>query len=80
MNIGKGESDNRAPVIGDNCWIGPGAKLYGGIVLGNEIMVGANAVVTKSFEQDGITIAGVPAKIISYKGKSITRTEKYKRY
>ena len=43
-------------------------------------MVGANAVVTKSFEQDGITIAGVPAKIISYKGKSITRTEKYKRY
>lgn len=80
VNIGKGESDGNAPIIGDNCWIGPGAKLYGGIVLGNEVMVGANAVVTKSFEENAITIAGVPARIISHKGKSIKRTEKYKRY
>ena len=80
VNIGKGESDGKAPVIGDNCWIGPGAKLYGGVVIGNEVMIGANAVVNKSFAQDAVTIAGVPAKIISQKGKPITRTKKYKRY
>lgn len=80
VNIGKGESDGKAPVIGDNCWFGPGAKLYGGVVIGNEVMIGANAVVNKSFAQDAVTIAGVPAKIISQKGKPITRTKKYKRY
>lgn len=37
-------------------------------------------MVNKSFAQDAVTIAGVPAKIISQKGKPITRTKKYKRY
>lgn len=57
-----------APKIGDNCYIGPGAKIYGNIKIGNNVAIGANAVVNKSFEQDNITIAGVPAVIVSNKG------------
>ena len=55
------------PQIGDNCRIGVGAILIGGIKLGNDVVVGAGAVVTKSFEEDHITLGGVPAKIISHK-------------
>ncbi|NLV27968.1 MAG: serine acetyltransferase [Methanomicrobiales archaeon] len=54
-----------APIIGDNVYIGPGAKILGGITIANDIVIGANAVVTKSFLEPGITIAGVPAKKIS---------------
>ncbi len=62
VNIG--ESSTGTPSIGDNVYIGPGAKLFGGIVLGNNIRIGANAVVNKSFEEDNIVLAGVPAKIV----------------
>lgn len=59
-----------SPKIGDNVYIGPGAKLYGPIVIGNNCVIGANAVVTKSFPQDNVTIAGVPAKVISQVGSA----------
>ena len=52
------------PRIGDNCYIGPGAKLYGPITIGNNCVIGANAVVTKSFPEDGLILAGVPARIV----------------
>lgn len=56
------------PTIGNNCYIGPGAKLYGPIVLGDNVVIGANAVVGKSFEGNNLVLAGVPAKIISNTG------------
>lgn len=56
-----------APKIGDNCYIGPGAKIFGPIKIGSNCVIGANAVVSKSFIQDDVTIAGVPARIISCK-------------
>lgn len=62
--IGNNGVTKDAPIIGDNCDIGIGAKIIGGVKLGNNIKIGANAVVTKSFEEDGIILAGVPAKII----------------
>lgn len=55
----------KAPIIGDNVFIGSGAKIIGDIEIGNNIAIGAGAVVTKTFLEDGITIAGVPAKKIS---------------
>jgi serine O-acetyltransferase len=57
-----------APVIGDDCYIGPGAKIYGAIRIGNSCVIGANSVVNKSFDNDCVTIAGVPAKIIKHAG------------
>ncbi|MGY5773432.1 serine O-acetyltransferase [Vibrio antiquarius] len=66
VNIGADILDGSiAPTIGDNAYIGPGAKLYGGIVLGDNVTVGANAVVNKSFSDGNCVLAGVPAKIIS---------------
>lgn len=53
------------PRIGDNCYIGPGAKIFGGVVLGDNIVVGANAVVNASFPEGHMTIAGAPARKIS---------------
>jgi len=64
----EGDLKKYAPVIGDNTYIGPGAKLFGPIIIGNGCVIGANAVVNKSFEVDNVTIGGIPAKIISQKG------------
>ena len=63
-NIGASGGKPEAPQIGDNVYIGPGAKIYGDIKLGNNIAIGANAVVHKSFDEDNIMIAGNPAKKI----------------
>lgn len=49
--------------IGRNCWIGFGAVILAGVVLGDNVTVGANAVVTRSFPAN-VVIAGSPAKVI----------------
>ena len=59
----KGESKN-APKIGNNVDIGIGAVIIGNIKIADNITIGANATVTKSFLEEGITIAGTPAKKI----------------
>jgi serine O-acetyltransferase len=69
VNIGvRAGTTNEAPVIGDNVYIGPGAKIFGRVEIADDIAIGANAVVTKSFTTPRITIAGVPAKKISDRG------------
>ena len=66
VNIGAdARIPDAAPVIGDCVYIGPGAKLFGQISIADRIAVGANAVVTKSFTEENISIGGVPAKKIS---------------
>lgn len=65
VGVNIGEKNGKAPTIGNNCYLGPGAKLFGNIVLGDNIKIGANAVVNKSFIQSNISLAGIPAKIIS---------------
>lgn len=52
--------------IGNNCWIGAGAVFLDGAELGSGCVVGANAVITKKFPSD-VVIAGIPAKVISYR-------------
>ena len=63
-NIGASAGSNKAPQIGDNVYIAPGAKIFGDIKIPNNSAIGANSVVTKSFEEEGMMIAGIPAKII----------------
>ncbi len=54
-----------APItIGDRCWIGDNVFIREGITLGDDVIVGANSVVTKSFPA-GAVIGGVPAKALS---------------
>lgn len=62
--IGNNGKSQDAPVIGDGLDLGIGAKIIGGVTLGSQITVGANAVVTKSFEGDGLTLVGLPARRI----------------
>ena len=66
VNIGAdARISDAAPMIGDNVYIGPGAKLFGKIEIADGIAIGANAVVTKSFTEENISIGGVPAKKIN---------------
>ena len=69
VNIGsawkRGGVEAGAPQIGNNVYIGPGAKIFGPVIIGDNIAIGANAVVNESFPEGNCTIAGVPAKKIS---------------
>lgn len=62
-------TDNRAHVkksveIGSYCWLGFGATILPGVTLGDFTIVGAGAIVTKSFPEGYAVIAGNPAKLI----------------
>lgn len=72
VTLGSRAGGNGTPIIGDNVWISPGAKCFGGKI-GNNVIVGANAVVLKEIPDNSV-VAGVPAKIIS------TNIDKYSGY
>lgn len=60
----KYESPNKQPVtVGDNCYFGLGVKILGSVKIGNNVTVGANAVITKDIP-DNCVVGGIPAKII----------------
>lgn len=66
-----------APVkIGDNCWLGGGCIINPGVTLGNNVIVGAGAVVTKSFP-DNVVIGGNPAKIIRHMPEPLPGSEPF---
>lgn len=72
VNIGtKAGYRDVAPTIGDNVYIGPGVKIFGDVKIANGVAIGANAVVNKSFEEEHVTIAGVPAKKLVIKGQKV---------
>lgn len=69
VTIGQANRGDRkgTPVIGDNVYIGPGAKIIGAVRIGNHCAIGANAVVTHDVPDQAVAV-GIPAKIISYNG------------
>ncbi|AJG97770.2 hypothetical protein LF65_01155 [Clostridium beijerinckii] len=56
----------KAATIGDNVFIGTGAKIIGPVTIGDNVTIGANSVVTKDIP-NGVVVAGNPAKVISNK-------------
>ena len=52
-----------APILSDRVNVGAGAKLFGKIQVGNDVNIGANAVVLTDVPA-GATVVGVPAKIV----------------
>jgi serine O-acetyltransferase len=55
------------PTIGDNVYIGPGAKVIGNINVGDDVVIGANCVVARDVPDDAV-IAGVPGRVLHYTG------------
>ena len=53
-------------IIGKRCWIGANAVVLPKVVLGDEVVVGAGAIVSRSFP-DGAIVAGTPAKLIKFR-------------
>jgi serine O-acetyltransferase len=64
-----GQTDTGIPCFGDGVTIGVGAKIIGGLTLGDNVQVGAGAVVTKSFPDNAI-IAGVPARLLRFRANN----------
>ncbi len=55
------------PRLGDNVYLGPGAKIVGAVTIGNNVAVGANCVVTKDVPDNSVVV-GIPGHVISQAG------------
>jgi serine O-acetyltransferase len=64
------------PTLGDNIYIGPGAKIVGAVKIGNNVAIGANCVVTKDIPDNSVVV-GIPGKVISQEGSKgyVNRTD-----
>jgi serine O-acetyltransferase len=64
-----GEGANRGvPTIGDQVYIAPGARLFGKITVGNNVKIGANAVVYKDVPDNAVIVLDPGFRILSYQG------------
>lgn len=71
-----GHGDRRGvPAIGNDVYIAPGAKLFGNITIGNNVKIGANAVVACDIPDDAIVALSPGYKIVSFKGNRSERRE-----
>lgn len=59
-----GMKNCKYPIIGNNVTACTGSVIVGDIVIANNIKIGANSFVDKSFEEENCIIAGVPAKMV----------------
>ncbi len=64
------ERGKRHPTLGNHVVVGAGAKILGGIRVGDNVKIGANSVVLKSVPANS-TVIGVPARIIKSEGERL---------
>lgn len=75
----------RHPTIGNDCFIGSGAKILGPVTLGARVKVGANSVVLRDIPEDS-TVVGIPGKVVKRKNQgnakiiNISDTDQYMYY
>jgi serine O-acetyltransferase len=58
-----GAEKRQSPVIGNDVFIGAGAKILGTLVIGDRAKIGANAVVLKDVPAAS-TVVGIPARVV----------------
>lgn len=63
-----GAEKGKSPVLGDNVFVGAGAKIIGAVHIGSDVKIGANAVVVTDLP-DGATAVGIPAKVVRIYGE-----------
>ena len=61
----RGSNYNNAAKIGNNVYIGPNSCIIENVTIGDNVTIGAGSVVVKDIPNDA-TVAGVPAKLLSY--------------
>jgi serine O-acetyltransferase len=64
------ERGKRHPTLGNHVVVGAGAKILGGIQIGDNVKIGANSVVLKSVPPNS-TVIGVPARVIKSEGQRV---------
>jgi serine O-acetyltransferase len=64
------ERGKRHPTLGNHVVVGAGAKILGGITIGDNVKIGANSVVIKNVPPNS-TVIGVPARIIKTQGERL---------
>jgi serine O-acetyltransferase len=60
-------SSEKYPRLGNSVYLAPGSKILGEIVIGDEVAIGANTVVTENIPDKAVFV-GNPGKIVSYDG------------
>ncbi|GKS64934.1 serine O-acetyltransferase [Nitrospira sp.] len=64
------ERGKRHPTLGNHVVVGAGAKILGGITIGDNVKIGANSVVLKSVAPNS-TVIGVPGRVIKSQGERL---------
>ena len=64
------ERGKRHPTLGSHVVVGAGAKILGGITVGDNVKIGANSVVLKNVSANS-TVIGVPARVIKTQGERL---------
>jgi serine O-acetyltransferase len=72
--IGQNRSEENVPVIGDSVYFGPGAKVFGKVRVGNNVVIAPNSVVVKDVP-DNCVVSGIPAKSITKDGVKVHNWE-----
>jgi serine O-acetyltransferase len=65
-----GSEKGQSPILGDDVYIGAGAKIIGAVRIGSRVKIGANAVVTRDVPDDA-TVVGIPARIVRLNGQRV---------
>jgi len=69
VNIGINMDKEGVPIIGNDVYIGAGAKIFGPIKVGDRARIAANSLVITDVPPD-TTAIGVPARIMKFTGRS----------
>ena len=64
VGVNIGAHKNKAPRIGDNVYIGPGAIIFGNIEIADNVTIGANSTVNKSILEPNSVVGGTPARLL----------------
>lgn len=75
----KEQGGKKCAIIGDNVWIGAGAKILGPISIGNNTIIGANSVVVKDIPANSVAV-GIPAKVIKSSDPIIYHSKIFNEY